>query len=191
MINIALQHVVSELNTYFGLRTGAAADSNVVAASLFDVDGNVNSAAQNKVVMSMVNLEQDAVYKPLESFRTLPDGSSERLKPEININLYILFIANLSSYFEAMKSLTNVISFFQLNPYFDYKSISGLENIRGRLSFELFSMTFEQQNNLWGVLGAKYMPSVVYKVGMLEVRDDQVEGIAPPVKEIHIEGEGV
>ena len=191
MINTALQHILSELNIYFSLRSGSVADSAVVAGNLFDTDGSLNTATQNKVVMSLVNIEQDAVYKPLESFKKLPDGSSKRMKPEININLYLLFIANLSTYSEAMKSLTHIISFFQLNSYFNYTNINGLENQQGRISIDMFSMTFEQQNNLWGVLGAKYMPSIMYKVGMMEIRDEQIEDVALPVQEIHIEGEGL
>ncbi len=151
------------------------ADSAVVAGSLFDLEGNINDATKNKVVLSMVNIEQDSVYKPVEAFKRVEGGKSQRINPQININLYVLFVANLSVYTEAMKSIAHVISFFQLNPSFDYADFAGEKGPKGRLSFDLFSMTFEQQNNLWSVLGAKYMPSVVYKVGMLEIQDQQIE----------------
>ena len=36
---------------------------------------------------------------------------------------------------------------------------------------ELVSPTFEQQNHIWGGMGAKYLPSVLYKVRMLVYRE--------------------
>lgn len=188
LINTAIAHVLGELNSYFGLQSGSSAESVVVAGSLFDLDGNINTATKNKVVLSMVNIEQDSVYKPVEAYRRAEDGSSQRIKPQINVNLYLLFVANLAIYTEAMKSISNVISFFQINPSFDYADFVGAKGPKGRMSFDLFSMTFEQQNNLWSVLGAKYMPSVVYKVGMLEIQDQQIEAEVPPVQELWVEG---
>ncbi len=188
MINTAIGYVLTELNSYFDLQSGSAAESIVVAGSLFDLDGNINTETKNKVVLSMVNIEQDSVYKPVESFKRLDDGRGQRIKPKININLYLLFVANLGIYSEAMKSIANVISFFQINPSFDYADFVVANGPKGRLSFDLFSMTFEQQNNLWSVLGAKYMPSVVYKVGMLEIQDTQVESEVPPVQELWVDG---
>lgn len=188
LINIALGHVLVELNNYFGLQSGHEAESVVVAGSLFDLDGNVNTETKNKVVLSMVNIEQDSVYKEVEAFKQTEGGRGQRIRPKISVNLYLLFVANLTIYTEAMKSIANVISFFQINPSFDYADFVGTEGPKGRMSFDLFSMTFEQQNNLWSVLGAKYMPSVVYKVGMLEIQDQQIESEVPPVQELWIEG---
>lgn len=36
---------------------------------------------------------------------------------------------------------------------------------------ELVSPTFEQQNHIWGGMGAKYMPSALYKVRLLVYRE--------------------
>ncbi len=188
MINTAIQHVVAELNSYFDLRSGASTAGHVVAGSLFDLDGNINTATKDKVVLSMVNIEQDAVYKPINAFKKKADGTSERVKPEIKINIYLLIVANRSKYDEAMKAIAHVISFFQFQPSFDYAAIAGLEEREGRISFDLFSMTFEQQNHLWGLLGGKYMPSVMYKVGLMDIYDGQVEAEVPPVQEIWVNG---
>jgi hypothetical protein len=40
-----------------------------------------------------------------------------------------------------------------------------------RLSFRLLNFSFELQNNLWGMLGGKYLPSVIYKMNMLTFFD--------------------
>ena len=39
---------------------------------------------------------------------------------------------------------------------------------------------------MWGALGAKYMPSVMYRLAIVTVRDEQIEAEVPAVEEIVI-----
>ena len=50
-----------------------------------------------------------------------------------------------------------------------------------RLVVELYSLNLEQQNHLWGYLGGKYLPSVVYKVRLVRIQEDAVRGEARPI----------
>jgi len=186
VIHHAISHLTSELNAYLQTRSGISSESRIVAASLFNLDGNVNDDAKGKIVLSVVNVEEDRVYRNVELFARRPDGTSELVKPEVKVNLYVLFVANLSNYDESLKGLSHVISFFQSRSTFDYAEIPDLAARRGRIAFELFSMTFEQQNHLWGALGAKYMPSVMYQLGIGDVLDARIEAQGPPVEEVVI-----
>ncbi len=186
MIHFALQHMVTELNAYLNLRTPSLATERVVAGSLFNLDGIVNDRAKNRVVVSLVNIEEDRVYRSVEVFNRRADGSSEMVKPEVKVNLSVLFVANLDVYDEALKAISHVVAFFQHRQVFDFATISTLSDRDGRMTFDLVSLTFEQQNHLWGLLGGKYMPSVMYKVGMFDIRDEQVEATVPPVEEVLI-----
>ncbi len=188
MIDHVLSHVVSELNDYFNVRVQVS--DRALAASLFDHKGDVNNDATDKVVVSIVNVEEDRTYHSVEAFEKRADGTAERVLPPVRVNLYLLFIANMKDYDEAAKALGHVMSFFQHRPSFDYASISALADHEGRFSAELRSMTFEQINHLWGVLGGKYMPSVLYKLGLLDVRDRQVEAEVPPLHQIEVTAEG-
>ena len=49
-------------------------------------------------------------------------------------------------------------------------------------------MGLEQQNHLWGYLGAKYLPSICYKVRMLVVQEQLGLGQQPGIGEISIVG---
>ncbi len=182
MIEHAVAHVVAELNDYFNVRSQIS--DRAVTGSLFDLQGSFNQKTRDKVVVSLVNVEQDRTYRSVETYEKRPDGTGEQVKPPVKVNLYLLFIANLSDYDEAMKALGQVMSFFQHRPRFDYASIPALAEDEGRMAFELHSMSFEQLNHLWGALGGKYLPSVVYKVGLFDVRDRQLEAEVPPVEEM-------
>jgi hypothetical protein len=44
-----------------------------------------------------------------------------------------------------------------------------------KLICDLYPMSFEQQNHLWGVMGSKMLPSVVYKVRMVTYQEGEPE----------------
>ena len=55
-----------------------------------------------------------------------------------------------------------------------------------KLTFEMVNMNFEELNNLWGVLGGAYFPSIVYKVRMVKVQLDDIEA-APEITSIQLD----
>lgn len=181
MIHLAIAQLVEELNAYLKVRTGDDQD-RVVAGSLFDLSGTPNAKTRDKVVAGLVNVEENCVYRSLDIYRTRADGINERIKPKVRLNVYLLFVGNLDKYDEALKAIANVIGFFQQRGAFTVTG-NGSEGA-SRIVLELHSLSFEQQNHLWAALGAKYMPSVVYKAGIVDVRDAQVEAEVSPVEEI-------
>ena len=65
--------------------------------------------------------------------------------------------------------------FFQFRQVFRYNDYLALEDAGiEKLMLDPISLSFEQQNHLWATLGAKYMPSVMYKCRMLTFREEQV-----------------
>ena len=113
MIDAAIEYVVAELNIYLNLRSPSLSPDRVVAASLFDLDGNVDDNAKEKVILSLVNIEEDRVYRSVEIHKKRDDGIAEAIKPEVRVNLYLLFVANLADYGEALKAVGHIISFFR------------------------------------------------------------------------------
>jgi hypothetical protein len=185
MIHLAVAQAIDELNAYLNLRSPGLTQERVVAGSLFDLAGVPNAKTRDRVVASVVNVEEDRVYHSLDTYRTRADGMNERVKPKVRVNVYLLFVGNLDKYDEALKAISNVIGFFQNRNVF-VVSGNGAED-SSRVVFELYSLTFEQQNHLWASLGAKYMPSIIYKAGIVDIRDTQVEAEVPPVEEIATE----
>lgn len=187
LIDHAFQHVVAELNAYLNLRSSALSTERVVMGNLLDQSGSVNANVIDRVVLSLVNVEEERIFRSVDTMQRQADGRYQMVRPEVRVNLYALFIANLDDYSEALKALSNIISFFQHRPYFEYASIPALATQEGRLIAELHSPTFEQINHLWGALGVKYLPSVMYKMRVMGIRDEQVEAVLPPVEEIRVQ----
>ena len=53
---------------------------------------------------------------------------------------------------------------------------------------ELHSLTFEQINHLWGSLGGKQVPFVMYRARMLSLTADEVLGRGDPITDINLQG---
>lgn len=181
MIHLSVAQVVRELNAYLNLRSPGMSENRVTAGSLFDLNGQPGASTRNRIAVQVVNVEENGVYRSAETHRTRDDGMHERVKPSVRINVYVLFVANLDDYPEALKAISLVIAFFQNRSTFE---VSGNGDGASRVIFDLYSMTFEQQNHLWASLGAKYMPSVMYKAAILDIRDTLVSAELPPVEEI-------
>ena len=71
------------------------------------------------------------------------------------------------NYPEALKFISNTISFFQKNPVFDHQNTPELDEKIEKLTLAIENISLNDLSSLWGVLCGKYMPSVLYKVRML------------------------
>ena len=161
--------------------------------SIVSPNGNFNISETTHVTIMLVNVEEERREGKQAYYAPTDDKKFLRLNPPVEIDLFILFVANNSDYPTALRDLSDVIEFFQSHSVFDSQKYPSLNakvadptnkpwQLIDRLSFKLVSLTFEQQNNLWGMLSSKYIPSVVYRVKMLTVfetkSDDKVAAVS-------------
>ncbi|MBA4057146.1 MAG: DUF4255 domain-containing protein, partial [Marivirga sp.] len=96
------------------------------------------------------------------------------------------------SYLDALERLSLVIRFFQGRNTFTVATSSGPidittldeEILNLRITAELYTLTFEQVNHLWGTLGGKQMPFVMYKLRLVEIKDPKIVREVPLIEEI-------
>jgi len=135
--------------------------------------------------MTLVNIEEESTMKNRPFFKETPQGNMAKVNPEVMVNLYVLFTANFSDdefgYRESLKFISRIISFFQGNRVFTPKLFPELDPSVEKITAEMFSMNFEQQNHLWGAIGAKSMTSVMYKLRVVAITDDEIRMEAPPI----------
>lgn len=153
----------------------------VILSNIVDPEGRVNDAARNKIVMCLAGIEHDTTVATWN--RTTPAGSNQYgvVTPPININLLVFFYANFydKNYVEGLSLIAGVVSFFQQNPWFTHASLLGLDTSIDKVAMEMTNMDPTQTNYLVGMLGAKYLPSVLYKLRMIPFRADTVSGFVP------------
>ena len=106
--------------------------------------------------------------------------------PGININLYVLFSAYSPHYETALGIVSDVLGFFQAKSLFNHSNTPGLDRNIEKVIADLYTLSFEQQNYIWSIMGAKYLPSVMYKLRMFSVDEASIKDKVKPVKEINI-----
>jgi Pvc16 N-terminal domain len=91
-----------------------------------------------------------------------------------------------SNYAEALKLLSAVLGYFQGKPMFNAQSASTFPKGLERLTMEVVNLDVQGVNNLWGNLGVKYQPSVLYKARMFTVQEAWVVEQVPPISGIDV-----
>lgn len=139
-----------------------------------------NFEGRNKMVMSLVNIEEESTRKNSKPYQKT-NGETEYRNPPVILNLYVLFSANMNSYEMGLRALSRLVAFFQGRNTFSYSEmpvpesrLEGQDRDNLRLIFDLYTLTFEQINHLWGSLGGKQRPFAMYKVRVVPIRYDHL-----------------
>ncbi len=191
MIHTALQLLTSELNDYLDLKnTSIAGETKCVLSNVADESGDW-AIPDNKLGLSLINIEEDTTLKEQEPKRVTVNGQVQKVNPVCKINLYVLITANYVSvgdntteYLEGLKQLSYAMSFFQGKNVFTPQNTPLLVTLDPSIEVlyvDLHSYSFEQLYNFWSVVGAKYLPSVLYRVRMLRFQDDNILDMNPVI----------
>lgn len=175
MFDTCIKIILNDLNRYIKTKAGLNEDQVVYAThtDLATEQETTPNQYTNKVIMSLVDIvHQETAQNPNKYVR---QGDQYIIKSlPINFYLYLLFSANFKGEhgIQGLNYLTKVIAFFHSKSYFTSKNTPDLPypELEG-MSVSLVKFDNEQKSALWGSLNATYMPSVLYKVGLIPVQD--------------------
>lgn len=187
MIHIALNFLRQYLNKEINNKLGLAAGNDSVRVTPVNKD----SAPDNKIYLTLINIEEEKILKSQNYYRKAAPGDDflSVVNPEIKINLYILASAHFETgnYLEALKQISYVITAFQGKNVFSQTDLTPEARSLETIIVELYSQTIEQNNGLWQALGSSPVPAVLYKVRLLSIQDDKPLGEVSEVKGIGID----
>jgi hypothetical protein len=182
MISAAIGHLAFQLNQQFKNNFHLIEDV-VVVSNLVELDGSAAPNASNKLVLTLANIEKDTLpFRPSTQAR----GRDQRLlqnSAPLYVNLYLMLSANFGAgnYAEALKYISHAIAFFQQRPMFDQHNSPGLDERIERLVLDIENLGIADQNNLWSMLGGRYLPSMYYKVRMMALDNNALTGQVPVI----------
>ena len=175
----AVEFIRKELNAY--LKQDKGDPDPVVLSSILAQDGTVPPEASQKVVLSLINIEREATASSANFYTRTPDGNIAKRSPAVNLNLYLLLTGSHDDYGQSIKLLSNSIGFFQANQVFTPASSPDFPQALEKITFEVVNLQLQDMSHLWGALGAKYMPSIIYKVRMLTFQEAWITEERPPI----------
>jgi hypothetical protein len=203
MLRNALEFLTDELNSWLQRKdpVNFQEGKTVILSNLMKPDGtfavNSNAGQGNdkfNIVITLINIEEERVAESQYYYRREND-KLKVVNPPLNLNLLVMFSAVADKYATALTLLDNVLLFFQGHQVFDESTHPALNAkvdptdeflMIKRMAINLHSLSLEQQNNLWAALGAKYMPSAIYKIRTLTLTDVEPKTETVPITEINI-----
>ncbi len=187
MIGKAIKFIVDELNNVIDddMLTQAM-DTSVRIGNISRLSEGTDASSTDlnqKIIVTLVNIEEEKTLKNTQNF--IRDGDKiKKFQPTIYLNLYLLFSCADKDYMMALTRIGRIIAFFQkTNVFVPGSTNTPLDDKIEKLIFEMYGLNFEQQNHLWGILGGKQLPSVLYKVRLVMIQGDTGKD-GPMIKEI-------
>jgi hypothetical protein len=188
MIQAAISHLANQLNQQFRTNFQLIEDV-VVVSNLVELDGSVATNTNNKLVLTLVNIEKDTLpYRVNHQQRGLDERFLVNSSP-LFLNLYEMMSANFGAgnYAEALKYISNAVNFFQQKMVFDRHNSPHLDQRIEKLILDIENLKIPDLNNLWSLLGGRYLPSVFYKIRMISLDSASIIGQIPVITEIQTE----
>jgi hypothetical protein len=174
MIDKALKFILAELNNYLDA-SFPGNEKTAVLASLSNPDDSVPLGIDNKLVLTLVNIERETAVGST-GFVSRQGAAYGKTNPTLFLNLYVLLSASYANNYAdgALRMLSHAMAFFQAKWGFDPQNSADFPPGMSQLSMEVVSLSMSELSTLWAVLGANYLPSVVYKLRMVTVQEDWV-----------------
>lgn len=133
---------------------------------------------EGNVIITLLKMEEESTLKNTPNFK-IKDGKTEYRNPPVHLNLYILISANCETYDKSLQSVSTVIKFFQGKKVFTsantiYHTTASFDVLEYfKFIVELYTPTFEELNNVWGTLGGRQLPSVIYRIQLIQLEQDK------------------
>lgn len=185
MIAHALTIVINELNQHLDdvfKMAVPVVDLGNIAEGFTNGPGN-GGVARNKLILSIVNIKEEKALKNLPNYvRDDVSLKASYENPPVFLNLQILISATHTNYNDALLVLSRAICFFQHKNVFMPDNVSPdsitanaptntLDQLESfKLIFDLYSPSMEEVNHLWGTLGGKQYPFVLYMLRMIDLK---------------------
>ena len=190
MIDTALILLREELTNYLSSKDSVT----VVLDNIGMLETPGGAALADNIVITLVNVEEESTLKNQPSLKRPFTGNAIYQNPPVNLNLYVLFTCNYSgnNYSLALKRLSYIIKFLQSKNIFSVASsisatpisLDDPDLIDLKFTMELYTLTFEQINHLWGSLGGRQIPFVMYKLRLVSITERANIREVPLIEEI-------
>jgi hypothetical protein len=191
MIQEAILLLRDELQSYINNHDASV---NVIVDNIGLIETSRGDTLTNNIVITLVNIEEESTLKNQPALKRPIINNAVYKNPPVFLNLYVLFTSNYAGtdYPLALKRLSYVIRFLQSKNLFATSSsvtgsgidLSEDDIIALKFTMELYTLTFEQINHLWGSLGGRQVPFAMYKLRLVAISEHAILREVPVIEEI-------
>jgi Pvc16 N-terminal domain len=156
-------------------------ESEIVIGDIAKDEGD-SSPTSDKIVITLLSVEEEKTLKNNPRYERVqnPDGDSYVKKNlPAYLNLYVMIAGNKNSYDKSIDGVSKVIETFQTR-----KEALAIEH---NFRMQLHSLPFDQLSYAWGFLGGKILPSVLYKISIIKIQNEENSSEARLIKNVDIQ----
>jgi len=165
-----LKYIAAEFNESFG----PSAERFVYLGNIARIEegGSGISGERDKVILTLFNIEEEATLKNNPHYVRQDQNTVLRREPTVYLNLYILLSCAAEEYETALSYISHLIGFYQRKRLFtpENAEVNFPSDYVEKIILELVSLNLEQINHMWGVLGSKHNPSVMFKLRLAPIQ---------------------
>ncbi len=198
MLLHALTIIINELNSHLVDNYGTIAQAKLGnLAEGFSTGSGGSGAPRDAILFSMVNIKEEKTLKNLPNY-VCNDTTLKAIyeNPPVFLNFQILLTATHTNYTNALLLLSRTIQYFQHKNTFTEDNVAPgsittnapqnpLDQLETfRLILDLYSPNMEEVNHLWGTLGGKQYPFVLYTLRMLDLKFKAAQSETPLIQAV-------
>lgn len=182
MIDQALTLAVDRLNGHLSGQFSAP-DDIVVLSPMTDVDGKPADAVRNKLAFFVTNISEDALPRRGHSRAASLTGKTVETAP-LHLDIYTMLAASFDAqiYTEGLKMLSAALMYFQSYPVLNPQNAPEMPAGLQQLSFEISNLRVEEMGQMWGNLGGRYVPSVMFKIRTVTLASGAITSVVPTIR---------
>lgn len=162
MIKRILTYYAERLNEYL-----SALHHQPEGLAVVGLIGNGSEERPNKMVVSLLNVERETAGGISAPVQRTQEGYA-RMSPPLLLNLNVMLAAVYDErrYAESLSVLSDTLKFVQSAPRFEVDGAG--------YTIEIVSISTQDMNNVWTLLGGQYYPSVVCKIRRLTIDAEEI-----------------
>lgn len=124
--------------------------------------GNAAEESPNKMVVSLLSVERETSGGIAAPVQRTQDGYVRTQPPLLlNLNVMLAAVFDERQYAKSLSVLSDTLRFIQSVPRFEVEDVD--------YTIEIVSVTSQDLNNVWTLLGGQYYPSVLCKIRRLTI----------------------
>jgi len=191
VLDICAKTILLELNQYMQARTGLKEDVVVFKSCIGNALRALSSSTSkppNKTFMGVINLIEEDINQTGKTY--VQQGNHYIVKNvPLNFYLHLLFATSFQDEhaLAGLQHLSLIVAFFQFKNTFNTQNTPTLQDTGvDAFSASILKIDPQQYQSLWQVLQTPYLPSIVYKVGLLSIADNPAQWPeVPSIQKIH------
>ena len=179
MIDQALNLVSDRLNAHLSALFGVSEDL-VAIGPLSDAEGKPTAESRNRLTLFLTNIAQDSVPRGARPRSSVQLGKA----PPFHLDIYFMLASGHDPeiYGEGLKLISAALMFFQTNPVMTPQLVPEMPTGISQLTVEISNLRVEEVGQLWGNLGGRYVPSVMFKMRSVMIDAGAVRAVTPLIR---------